>query len=65
MPHGDAGVVGPGGLASFGLRPQFYAWDFTDPHNPYQVAEYIDRVLDEGRHENWPYLRARLTNGQC
>ena len=64
-PHGDAGVIGPGGLSSFGLLPQFQSRGYDDPYNPYQVASYIDSVLDEGRGGNWPYLKAWLDAGRC
>lgn len=63
--HGDAGVYGPGGLATYGLLPQFYAYGYGDRYSPYEVADYIDQVLDEGRGGNWPYLRGRLASGVC
>lgn len=64
-PHGDERIYGPGGLASNGLLPQFTAWGYEDRYDPYEVAEYIDRVLDEGRGQNWPYLSGRLRSGAC
>lgn len=54
--HSDSRCVGPGALCSFGLLGEFGRRGFTDPHSPYQVARYIDQVLDEGRACNWPYL---------
>ena len=55
-PHSDSRVVGPGGLCSCGLLGEFTRRGYTDPHDPYQVAAYIDQVLDEGRACNWRYL---------
>lgn len=54
--HSDSRCVGPGALCSFGLLGEFGRRGFTDPHSPYQVARYIDQVLDEGRACNWAYL---------
>ena len=56
-PHSDSRVVGPGGLCSCGSLGELTRRGFTDPYDPYQVAAYIDQVLDEGRAHNWPYLR--------
>ena len=64
-PHADAGVIGPGGLSSAGLLPQFRSRGYDDPYNPYEVATYIDSVLDQGGAGNWPYLRAWLDAGRC
>jgi len=64
-PHGDAGVVGPGGLSASGLLPHFRSRGYDDPFNPYQVATYIDTAIDEGRGGNWPYLRTWLEAGRC
>lgn len=63
--HSDPANQGPGGLRTNGLLPQFRAWGYTDHYDPYQVAEYIDRVLAEQRHSNWPYLRSYLNDGRC
>lgn len=63
--HTDAGVFGPGGLATYGLLPQFFAYGYEDRYSPYEVADYIDRVLDDGRGSNWPYLRGYLASGRC
>lgn len=70
VPHTDAGVFGPGGLATYGLLPEFTRWTAArgeDPnrYSPYQVARYIDWVLDEGRGRNWPYLASWLASGRC
>lgn len=55
--HGQAGVYGPAGLASFGLLPDFNRRGYTDVNNPYQVAAYVDIILDQpGGYRNWPYL---------
>lgn len=54
--HSDTRCVGPGGLCSFGLLPEYYRRGYTDPHNPYDVAEYINWVLENNRACNWPYL---------
>jgi hypothetical protein len=64
-PHSDPLNQGPGGLRTNGLMPQFYAWGYIDHYNPYEVADYIDRVIDQGRHSNWPYLRSYLNSGRC
>lgn len=69
--HSDPNVYGPGGLASFGLLNEFTRFtsarnEIADRYNPYQVANYIDYVLDTpSRQSNWPYLRTALATGRC
>lgn len=55
--HTNRQCYGPGGLCEFGLLPEFHRRGYIDRYNPYEVALYIDSVLEEGRHSNWPYLR--------
>jgi len=64
-PHADSRIVGPGGLSSVGLMPQFRTRGYDDPINPYQVAAYIDSVLDDGGGGNWPYLKSWIDTGRC
>lgn len=60
--HMDSRVYGPGGLAAFGLLPEFNRRGFTDPYSPYEVAAYLDQVADEGRLAgNYPEVR----DGRC
>ena len=47
---------GLGMLNEAGLLPQFYAWGYTDPFDPYEASDYLARKVAEGpatvRH-NW------------
>jgi hypothetical protein len=62
MPHGDGRTFGPGGLAEYGLLPEFYRRSFSDPFNPFQVADYLDGVADDGRLAgNYP----EVADGRC
>ena len=63
--HSDPRIIGPGGLATFGLLPQFRSRGYDDPFNPYQVAAYIDAVIDGGGGSAWPYLLSSLDTGRC
>lgn len=61
VPHSDPNCYGPAGLCTYGLLTEFrsyttYNGGVPDPHNPYQVAAYVEWKLDNGGHCNWPYL---------
>ena len=64
-PHSDDRIVGPGGLSSVGLLSQFRTRGYDDPYSPYEVAAFIDTVLDDGNGGNWPYLKTWIETGRC
>lgn len=50
---GRAGELGMVQLLSPGELDTFYAYGFSDPHDPWQSADYLDIALAEGRHRAW------------
>lgn len=60
MPHGDPHVYGPAGLYDRGLLSEYQSWALAafgtdDPTDPYAVAAFVDRMVEQGRTANWPY----------